>query len=464
MFDINFYPTPRNVIETMTHGLDIEGKIFLEPSAGKGDIVKYLLEFGAKDVIACEKNYELRRLLDCTVSPRTDFMEMKSEEISHIDAIVMNPPFAADSKHILHAWSIAPAGCEIIALCNLNTVRNASIYGRAELELIINEHGHWENLGECFSQSERKTNVDVAMIRLKKPGESYENEFNGFFMEDEPEEQVIGLMPYNVVRDLVNRYVEAVKLFDSQMEVGIKMNDLIGPFFSAELAFTCTEKGKAVTRNNFKKQLQKSAWSYVIKGMNLHQYSTKKLKEDINNFVETQTKVPFTMKNIYRMVEIIIGTNEARMNKALEEVFDKLTRHYDENRYHVEGWKTNSHYLINQKFILPYMTERGWSGELRTRYNGNCEDIEDMVKALCWLTGQKYDYRHSLSNFVNNRRDENNESIRLKFGQWYDWGFFEIKGFKKSTMHFKFKDPRVWELFNQRIAKIKGYVLYENAA
>ena len=28
-------------------------------------------------------------------------------------------------------------------------------------------------------------------------------------------------------------------------------------------------------------------------------------------------------------------------------------------------------------------------------------------------------------------------------------------------MHFEFKNDKVWELFNQRVAKIKGYVLFE---
>ena len=44
-------------------------------------------------------------------------------------------------------------------------------------------------------------------------------------------------------------------------------------------------------------------------------------------------------------------------------------------------------------------------------------------------------------------------------GGWYDFGFFEVKGFKKGTGHFKFKSQDVWAKFNQRIAKLKGYPL-----
>ena len=55
------------------------------------------------------------------------------------------------------------------------------------------------------------------------------------------------------------------------------------------------------------------------------------------------------MKNIYRMLEIVIGTQSQRMDKAMIEVFDKVTERYSENRYNLEGWKTNSHYLVNKK-------------------------------------------------------------------------------------------------------------------
>lgn len=87
------------------------------------------------------------------------------------------------------------------------------------------------------------------------------------------------------------------------------------------------------------------------------------------------------MRNIYRMLEIIVGTHAQRMDKALIEVFDKLTMHYHENRYNVEGWKTNSYYLVNKKFILEGVGENSWvnSGIFVVSFNqtsGNrCVDI-----------------------------------------------------------------------------------------
>ena len=48
MFNSELYTTPAEVIEIMLKGETIENKTILEPSAGKGDIVDYLNEYGAK--------------------------------------------------------------------------------------------------------------------------------------------------------------------------------------------------------------------------------------------------------------------------------------------------------------------------------------------------------------------------------------------------------------------------------
>ena len=71
----DFYPTPDAVIAQMMMGENIIGKTILEPSAGKGNIVDWLKRNGAKEVIACENDPNIRRLLDgkCDIIA-TDFL------------------------------------------------------------------------------------------------------------------------------------------------------------------------------------------------------------------------------------------------------------------------------------------------------------------------------------------------------------------------------------------------------
>jgi hypothetical protein len=500
MFNQDFFPTPEEVILRMTEGYEIRGKIFLDPEGGKGDIVDFLWAHGAADVISCEKNEDLRKILatKCKVIA-DDFLTVESHQISHVDYIIMNPPFSADDKHIIHAWGIAPAGCRISALCNSNTLKNKYIKSRERLSAIVEEHGNTEDLGDCFSKAQRKTDVEVTLIRLCKPGANYSQEFEGFFMDEDPEEvQYNGIMPYNIVRDLVNRYIAAVKLFDEQLNIGVRMNELTSQFYSSEIAFSCTEADKPKSRNEFKKDLQKSAWNYIFSKMNMGKYTTKGLKEEINKFVERQEKIPFTMRNIYKMLEMVIGTQESRMDKALLEVFDKVTGHYHENRYNLEGWKTNSHYLLNRRFIVPSVVSVGWSGQVSCSSSSNSEMIEDLVKALCYINGDNYSHKVSLDDFISypfllvkdgkylnephyewdvkikERHLDDIESRQKQFpesriehnivswGEWIDWGYFRFRCYKKGTIHMEFLDEDLWAKFNQRIARIKGYPLYES--
>lgn len=491
MFSPDFYPTPEAVIQQMIEGIDLQGKVILEPSVGTGNLVRAIQQAGAKEVIGCENDPQLKKISAtyCKLIAE-DFLTVTSEQISHVDAIILNPPFSRGADHILHAYNIAPAGCQIVALCNRETVKNPYSATRKQLQTILESYGQWSDLGDCFSTAERKTGVEVALIRLSKPGSS-DQEFAGFFMDEDPEEQQVnGLMSYNAVRDLVNRYVESIRIYDQQLETAVKLNDLAKDYFDlsdpddrrdSTIAIRISQRSREVTRNEFKKRMQKSGWRWIFSTMNLKKYATKGLREDINKFVEKQQDVPFTMRNIYHMLDMVIQTTDQRMDKAILEVFDKVTKHSADNHHRVEGWKTNSHYLLTKRFIVPGYYK---------------EEMEDMVKALCYITAENYDDHMSLDQRT--RYDyaivtDDGKAVRDKdyshvkkvyheyqvkdlgamepgckliplkweFGKWFEWGFFNVRHYKKGTYHFEFKDEKLWAQFNQRVAKIKGYPLPE---
>ncbi len=456
MFNKDFYPTPENVIAQITWDLEFNNKTVFEPSAGKGDIVDFCLKSGAK-VIACEIEESLRTILKtkCKLIA-DDFLKVTSDMISHIDYIIMNPPFSADEKHILHAWKIAPEGCQIVALCNYETINNSRYSYRDQLVRIIKNYGTSENIGDVFSSAERKTNVEIGLVKLYKPKSKSENEFDGFFMEEEEEEQFNGIQQYNFVRDVVNRYVGAIKIFDEQLESAKKMKNLTASFFNTSIALSFTNEKAEFTREEYKKELQKSAWKHIFSKMDMDKYATQSLKDDINRFVEKQTQVPFTMRNIFHMIQIVIGTHSQRMDKALIEVFDNLTKHYHDNRYSVEGWKTNSHYLVNEKFIMPYISPQSRWGSGPAINERQSDIVDDFVKALCFLVGKNWTFDNRFSYAVSTKEKP------IEWGQWFEFMFFDVKLFKKGTGHFKFKDRELWALFNQQIARIKGFPLPES--
>jgi len=461
----DFYPTPEEVINTMMLGETIIGKTILEPSAGSGNIVRWLKANGAGEVIACEKDNNLQRLLsgECDIIA-DDFLSVTAEQVSHIDYIVMNPPFSEGAKHILHAYEIAPVGCTIVALCNSSNLEKRWNESYATLQETVELYGSSEWLGEVFDTAERKTDVDVSLVKLYKEGEAG-NEFANYMFSNEDDalnaNETEGLIQYNVVRDMVNRYISAVKLFDETLAASKKINEVArfddetGGFLPIEFVVVDhNRKVVQISRQQYKKQLQRYYWRIIFRKLKMDKYATNGLREQINRFIEKQVEVPFTMHNIYQVLNMVVQTTGQRMDKALLEAFDLICSFSAENSTAGEKWKTNANYMINRKFIVPYMTDYDtfWKRDrVSLRYGGNKESIVDVVKALCYITGTNFDNIPSFDHYL---YDHN-----TPYGVWFEWAFFRVKGFKKGTMHFEFLDENVWMLFNQQVAKQRGWVL-----
>jgi hypothetical protein len=293
-------------------------------------------------------------------------------------------------------------------------------------------------------------------MRLRKPGQrvSGADEFDGFFLgPDDIEAQGEGIIPYRRSRDLVNRYVEACKIFDEQLKAGVRLQSQVGGIYSGELGIQIRMEGCPATRNRFRKELQKAFWKSVVAEMLPQSMATSQLQGDINKFVEQQIQVPFTERNLFRMLQVIAGTSEQRIDRAVEAVFDDLTKYTHENRWNVEGWKTNEQYLFGQKFIMPNASKPCFPiGLSFERWSNQGRQVDDLIKALCYITGKKYkDMEKPGSGFD-----------RLGTGIWYEWGFFEFKLYKKGTAHFRFRNLEDWAALNARIAKIKGLALPES--
>lgn len=501
----NLFPTPEGVIEQMFQYSSPAGKIILEPSAGTGNIVDFCKTAVAKEVIACEIQEDLRAILGrkCRLVG-TDFLQLTSDKISHIDMIVMNPPFSADETHIMHAWNIAPSGCEILALCNYNTIDRPYTRNQKVFKETVQSYGSYKCFDRCFTEAERQTNVSIGFIRLLKPIDDSQD-FDGYFDmgdDDSVDKSEEGITTYNYVQDIVSRYVDALKKFNHVYALEKEMNETIS-VFNAGIKFQPTsgkheDRYTEINYEAFRKRLQASAWKLIFSKFNMEKFVTQGVRDDLNKFIETQQAVPFTVKNVYKMIQMVVGTRSDRMDKVLVEAFEKICSYSAENSTAGETWRTNSDYKINRKFILPYCTEQGWYG-MNIRY-GKSDEINDILKALCFLTGNNYDDQTPLKEFIeypyhirrisdgellggydNRTGDYQKASERIKylnackntdveivkigdntFGQWIDWGFFRVKGFKKGTMHFEFKDDNLLNEFNLRVAKIKGWRLPKN--
>lgn len=483
-YNPDFYPTPREVIEKMLMDDSPAGLVVLEPSAGSGNIARALREAGAAEVLTCEIDPNLQPILrrDGFRLIASDFMSVTAEQVSHVNMIVMNPPFSQGVRHIQHAYDIAPAGCVIVALCNTSNLESSYYSHYREFAELVNLHGYAESLGDVFSTAERKTNCRVSLVKLWKEGKGAD-EFTGYFSACEECDnggngEQAGLMQYNFLRDIVNRYIEAVKLFDGVLEATEKINraasyvdytvetDKDGnqkaikhTYGALPVSFQPVtynrERGRdeiaAIDHATYKKELQKYYWRIIFAKMNMEKYATRELREQINKFIEQRQNVPFTMGNIYRVIETVVKTNGQRMTRALCEAFDTICSLSAENSTAGETWKTNSNYMVNRRFICDWITERSsWGDKMEVSdWHNKAEKINDVCKALCYMTGIEFSSIGNLGEHVRNTSPA--------WGTWFEWGFFRCRGYKKGTMHFEFIDENVWARFNQEVAKSKGW-------
>jgi len=164
------------------------------------------------------------------------------------------------------------------------------------------------------------------------------------------------------------------------------------------------------------------------------------------------------MKNIYAVLDIVIQTNGQRIREALVEAFEEICSFSADNCTAGEKWKTNADYMVNRRFIVPWMCEGESYGRKYETVNisyGGEKRLDDINKALCFITGKRFEDIPDIRRF---------EYDKAQWGTWYEWGFFRVRFYKKGTVHCEFLDEDVWMRFNAEVARIKGWALPKNTA
>ena len=229
MLPKNFYPTPKELLDKITEGIDWKQvQSVLEPSAGKGDIADYVNER--------YKNETWNRGLDvdCIEIDDTLCQTLKGKELrvvhndfltfntfKHYDLIIMNPPFSDGAKHLLHALSLQKDNFGIICILNAETIRNPYTNERKDLVNRLEKmNAEIEYMEGQFLSAERPTGVEIAVIKVFVP----EEERVSYIFED-LKKQSYQENIYEAVTDLApNDFIKAiVQKYNIEVEAGIKL-------------------------------------------------------------------------------------------------------------------------------------------------------------------------------------------------------------------------------------------------
>lgn len=505
IFGEQFYPTPKEVIKKMVEPYSgqmwkggINGrrseadcyglidKTVLDPSAGKGDILKYIaddLEDYARGV-SCELNaIEIDENLQSILKDNknisvvgNDFLTYQQD--TYFDVIIMNPPFKNGDAHLLKAIEIAH-DTDIICLLNAETLINPHTNRRKELLEKINEFGGFEIIGNVFNTAERKTNVNVALVRLtvKKEGHSFDFDFSDY----EPEKvqfdesfiknelarvDMIGnmMLQFKASRTAFKEYIEAHKKWEHYTSFLLDASS-----YDRAESFDKRDLPPMKRYNHFNNGIKKTMWRKVITELGLERYMTSNVRKNFEIYVQQQSSMSFTKENVQKLFEMLVINSTTILEQSIIDVFDMLTEnYYSENRLFVKGWKTNDQYKINKRIIAPVYVRHGEymnSYDLKQHgdrfsmgYHGE-NKYSDIDKMLCYISGKTYE------NIITIRTALENQFRQLgtiRTGERFDNNcnstFFEIKFYKKGTVHLKFRDDFLWQEFNMRACNGKQWL------
>lgn len=471
MFHEEFYPTPRKLLRKMLYWLNQadDGEL-LEPSAGKGDIIDAVLGMKndsayrrkAYNIDAVEIDPNLRHILkgQGIRVVHDDFLTFQTYK--HYDVILMNPPFSQGAKHLRKALELLRGGGTCICILNAETLRNPCTNER---EALLKTLEAWEAKIEYmageFIQAERKTDVEIAFIVVKKPaadaspGLILEHLRQSADMQDVvPEEN--DLVDTNPMHAAVARYNLEIRAGLKLLEEYRSLARLNKKSLTSEYANEIIEI--KITPNEYVKAVREKYWEALFHSPELQKQLTQNLQSELHSRIGQFRHFEFNMQNIIglrlELSEKLTAATESTILNLFDEMTIKHAWHDDckQNRHYFDGWAANSAFKINKKVIIPisgycHITGREdvWGRSFETP-----QKMADMVRVLYYLNGECFNpdlVKHILEQAKRERRTKNLE-----------FPYFNITFYKKGTAHIVFTDEDVLKKLNIFGCQRKGWL------
>jgi hypothetical protein len=231
-------------------------------------------------------------------------------------------------------------------------------------------------------------------------------------------------------------------------------NDLRIDAFQDIVKEACRDFGHA--RAEFLQKHRKACWKAALSRAEFHKWLDKLQREELERDIDRNAHIPFTATNVYGTLENIFSQRQGLFEKSVSNVFDALRRYHADNVHHTEGWKTNSSYKVNKKAIFPYgcSYDAKYGGRFSTGYYGGMIDFyADLDRVLCVLSGRKFESCYTIGHALSSTFQS--LGYHVKAGPFHNQcqsEFFDIRFFKKGTVHLVWRDDLLREAFNKTAA------------
>lgn len=463
-----FYPTPVRLIDKMLSGIDWNrvGSI-LEPSAGRGDLAMaaakrafrgYRGDFSPSkvDLDCVEIDPALRAILMAQGLRvvHDDFLTYQT--MKRYDLIAMNPPFEDGARHILKAISLLKGKGQLVALCNAETIRNPYTNDRSLLLRLLGD-AQIDFLQDEFADADRKTKVEIAMIRYQAPADKLEESLileklrPAHRYAEMEAEQVAGLTKADFVEAIIDRY-------NYEVESGIRLiREYLAVSNVLSTSMTLSIGKDGISENEWVKQVRRKYWSTLFAAPQFMDQLTTSLRTQMYNRVGELENYEFSYYNIK---EIMVRMN-AQVTKGVEstimDLFDDWTRkyHWDENaqnRHYFDGWRTNDAFAVNRKVIIPLRAYTDWGSKFDAEFRAYNvrEKLQDIEKVFNYLDGGRTPEKSLTEVLCEVEKTGNTRKVETKY--------FYLTFYKKGTCHLEFKNLDLLAKFNIFAARGKNWL------
>jgi hypothetical protein len=362
-------------------------------------------------------------------------------------------------------------------LVNAETLRNPCDRVRRALQARLDRLGaEVEYLTDEFKSAERRTSVEVALVKLYlKPPEA-----PSVLLDDlrraEPvvaeEAEAQALVGTDFTESLVASFgVECrtgIRLMDEYFALrpyirdrfrkSDEDHDYSKPLIELKVEGNCSSDSKAACVNAYLEGVREKYWGLLLSNKSFRAKFTSNILSEMDSKLQELRHYDFTPFNIAALIEEMNSKIVAGIEAAILGLFDKCTQRfaYDDsihngNVWYYNGWKTNKAHKINKRIILPMNGLSAWSVGTKLEYHIH-KELADMVKVFNYLSDTPSEDVPRLVGHACGWAERNEDFSGM------DMRFFEITFYKKGTAHIKFTDLRLLDKLNIFGSQRKGWL------
>lgn len=493
----DLYPTPEWLVKKMLNKVDFRNqkiKNILEPSAGLGNIIDVINSDINRNsnynICAIELDNKCRNVLLSKNVKVIDSDFLAYNGLEQFDLIIANFPFSDGDSHLHKALDVLFSG-QIVCLLNAETIKNPYSNSRKDLVSKLNKlDAKIEYIQNAFSDADRKTNVETALIYISKIRDVETELFNDIESSEDSFDELkesFEVATKDNIGNIVKRYNQDKETVTNQIMDFYKNYKKVSKYLTLAVIGEDIQRHSQNVKqdtnelteimknklNYFSTKLKRDYWLEAMQLKEISEKLTSKKKQELSSELNKYCNMDFTENNIKIFIENLMANYPKMIEEAIDEMFDKFTQYafrdgrntnneYCKNIYMFNGWKTNTAFKVNKKIILPFSAEYGnrlysdkqnFLNDIDMVFNYfDDKGIENSLLEYTEPTG----YKTNIS--TTNTAEIVAGNLALGVTKNIKTRYFTITFYLKGTVHLVFNDLEMLRRFNIFVGKKRNYL------